>query len=188
MTNVLDLKGRVALVTGAGQGVGRQAALHLASNGAGGVVVNDFHLERALAVAEEVRAMGGSATAVQADVTSLESVEQMFAKAQEAFGPVDVLINNAGNAGPTRDVADIKPFWETGPHDWATWLGTNFYGVLNCCKAALPNMMSRRYGRKGGSGRLHESACQGRRTVGHYRELRCIVGNPYAWSSRPHQR
>ena len=124
MPNILDLKKRVALVTGAGQGVGRQVALHLASNGAGGVVVNDFHLDRALAV-----------------------VEEMFAKAREAFGPVDVLVNNAGNAGPTQDVADIKPFWETGPQDWATWLGTNFYGVLNCCKAALPNMMSRRYGR-----------------------------------------
>jgi 2-hydroxycyclohexanecarboxyl-CoA dehydrogenase len=147
MTDILDLKGRVALVTGAGQGVGRQAALHLASNGAGGVVVNDFHLDRALAVAEEVRAVGGSAIAVQADVTSLESVEEMFAKAQEALGPVDLLVNNAGNAGPTQNVADIKPFWETGPQEWATWLGTNFYGVLNCCKAALPNMMSRRYGR-----------------------------------------
>ena len=89
MTNMLDLKGRVALVTGAGQGVGRQAALHLASNGAGGVVVNDFHLDRALAVAEEIRAIGSAATAVQADVTSLESVEDMFEKAQEAFGPVD---------------------------------------------------------------------------------------------------
>src|SRR5580704_11783729 len=104
MTNILDLKGRVALVTGAGQGVGRQAALHLASNGAGAVVVNDFHLERAQAVVEEVRAIGGSAIAVQADVTSLASVEEMFTKAQEAFGCVDVLVNNAGNAGPTRDV------------------------------------------------------------------------------------
>src|SRR5215475_6881605 len=86
MTNILDLKGRIALVTGAGQGVGRQAALHLASNGAGGVVVNDFHLDRALAVVDEVRAIGGNATAIQADVTSLDSVEEMFAKAQEAFG------------------------------------------------------------------------------------------------------
>ena len=142
MPNILDLKKRVALVTGAGQGVGKQVALHLASNGAGGVVVNDFHLDRALAVVEEIRGSGGSATAVQADVTLLDSVEEMFAKAREAFGPVDVLVNDAGNAEPTQDVADIKPFWETGPQDWATWLGTNFYGVLNCCKAALPNMMS----------------------------------------------
>jgi 2-hydroxycyclohexanecarboxyl-CoA dehydrogenase len=148
MTNILDLKGRIVLVTGAGQGVGRQAALHLASNGAGGVVINDFHLDRALAVVEEVRATGVAAVAVQADVTSLESVEEMFAKAQESFGPVDVLVNNAGNAGPTQNVAaGVKPFWETGPQDWAQWLGTNFYGVLNCCKAALPTMMSRRYGR-----------------------------------------
>jgi 2-hydroxycyclohexanecarboxyl-CoA dehydrogenase len=147
MTNILDLKGRVALVTGAGQGVGRQTALHLAANGAGAVIVNDFHLDRAQNVADEIRAAGSVATAIRADVTSLESVEAMFSKAQEIHGPIDILVNNAGNAGPTQDVANIKPFWETGPDDWATWLGTNFYGVLNCCKAAVPNMMERRYGR-----------------------------------------
>jgi 3-oxoacyl-[acyl-carrier protein] reductase len=147
MANILDLKGRVALVTGAGQGVGRQTALHLAANGAGAVIVNDFHLDRAQNVADEIRAAGSVATAIRADVTSLESVEAMFSKAQEIHGPIDILVNNAGNAGPTQDVANIKPFWETGPDEWATWLGTNFYGVLNCCKAAVPNMMERRYGR-----------------------------------------
>ena len=147
MTNILDLKGRVALVTGAGQGVGRQTALHLAANGAGAVIVNDFHLDRAQNVADEIRAAGSVATAIRADVTSLESVEAMFSKAQEIHGPIDILVNNAGNAGPTQDVANIKPFWETGPDDWTPWLGTNFYGVLNCCKAAVPNMMERRYGR-----------------------------------------
>ena len=130
MNNILDLKGRVALVTGAGQGVGRQTALHLAANGAGAVIVNDFHLDRAQNVADEIRATGSVATAIRADVTSLESVEAMFLKAQKIHGPIDILVNNAGNAGPTQDVANIKPFWETGPEDWATWLGTNFYGVL----------------------------------------------------------
>lgn len=145
--NILELKGRVALVTGGGQGVGRQTALHLAGAGAGGVVVNDFFLERAEAVVSEIESAGVKAMAVQADVTSLDSVGEMIRRAEERFGRIDILVNNAGNAGPLGDVADIKPFWETGPEDWQAWLGTNFFGVLNRCKGVLPGMLGRRYGR-----------------------------------------
>lgn len=147
MGNILDLTGRVALVTGAGQGVGRQTALHFAANGARGVVVNDFHAERAAAVVEEIRTMGGTAVAVPADVTDLEQVERMVRLGEETFGQIDILVNNAGNAGPSHAVADLKPFWETAPEEWNRWLGTNFFGVLNCCKAAVGGMMERKYGR-----------------------------------------
>jgi 3-oxoacyl-[acyl-carrier protein] reductase len=145
--NILDLKGRIALVTGAGQGVGRQVALHLAASNAGGVVVNDYFLERAQAVAGEIEAAGGQAIALQADVTRLDAILDLVARAERRFGSIDVLVNNAGNAGPVQDVAGAKPFWETEPEDWQHWLGTNFFGVLNCCRAALPGMMKRRYGR-----------------------------------------
>src|SRR5579863_9690461 len=102
MTDILDLGGRVALVTGAGQGVGRQIALHLGgATGSGGVVVNDYVLERAEAVAEEIRAGGGKAIALQADVSNHESVTAMVEKAKAEFGPIGILVNNAGNAGAT---------------------------------------------------------------------------------------
>ena len=86
--DILDLGGQVALVTGAGQGAGRGIALMLARHGAGGVAVNDFVLERAEAVAEEIRALGVKAAAVQADVSDLDSVRAMAAKATAELGPV----------------------------------------------------------------------------------------------------
>ena len=147
MESILDLKGRVGLVTGAGQGVGRQVALHVAAHGAGGVVVNDFVADRAAAVAEEVRAAGCKALPVACDVSDYNSVEAMVRQGTEAFGRVDILVNNAGNAGPRMSVTDIKPFWETGPEEWQHWLGTNLHGVLNGCRAALPGMIARKYGR-----------------------------------------
>ena len=145
--NILDLKGRIALVSGAGQGVGRQVALHLAAGNAGGVIVNDYFLERAQGVADEIEGAGGKAIALQADVTRLEAVANLVERAERHFGAIDILVNNAGNAGPVQDVADAKPFWETEPDDWQHWLGTNFFGVLNCCRAVLPGMIKRRYGR-----------------------------------------
>lgn len=146
MSTVLDLAGRVALVTGAGQNVGRQIALHLAAHGAGGVVVNDFFAERAEAVAAEVVARGGKAIALQADVTNLAGVKAMVARATEAFGSVDILVNNAGNAGATPTGGARKPFWETGMADWNSFLGVNLHGPLNCAAACIPGMIERQWG------------------------------------------
>src|SRR5690348_10497689 len=114
MTDILDLGGRVALVTGAGQGVGRQAALQLgAATGSGGVVVNDYVLERAEAVAEEIRAAGGKAHAAQCDVSDHAAVKDMVTRAAADLGPIGVLVNNAGNAGANPSAELGKPFWET---------------------------------------------------------------------------
>ena len=74
--DILDLKGRIAIATGAGQGVGRQVALHLGGHAAGGVVVNDVRLERAEAVAKEVEALGCRALAIAADVTDRDAVNE----------------------------------------------------------------------------------------------------------------
>src|SRR3546814_8702417 len=93
----MDLTGKIALVTGAGQGVGRATALLFAQAGAS-VVVNDFHIDRAKAVADEIEAFGGVAMARQADITNLASVEAMTSEAIARFGRNDLLENNAGNA------------------------------------------------------------------------------------------
>jgi len=147
VAGLLDLKGRVAVVTGAGQGVGRQVSLYLAEHGAGGVVVNDYFQDRADAVAAEVEAVDCKALAAQADVTDVGSVRKMIRSAEEAFGSVDILVNNAGNAGPSESISDPKPFWETDPADWDKWVGVNFFGVLHATHAALPGMVQRQYGR-----------------------------------------
>jgi 3-oxoacyl-[acyl-carrier protein] reductase len=145
--NLLDLKGRVALVTGAGQGVGREIALHFARHNAGGVVINDFYLDRAEEVVRAVEEEGTAALAVACDVTDYHAVGEMVASAEARFGQVDILVNNAGNAGADASILDPRRFWETEPEDWNRWIGVNFFGVLNCVRATLPGMMSRCYGR-----------------------------------------
>ncbi|WP_375779497.1 SDR family NAD(P)-dependent oxidoreductase [Bradyrhizobium sp. ma5] len=147
MSDILDLNGKVTLITGAGQGVGRQIALHFAAHNAAGIVVNDYFLDRAEQVAREINAGGGKAVAVQADVTDLASVKAMVGKAEQAFGPIDVLVNNAGNAGATPDPDARKPFWETGPEVWNSFIGVNLYGVINCASACIPQMIERKGGR-----------------------------------------
>ncbi|HKU99970.1 MAG TPA: SDR family NAD(P)-dependent oxidoreductase [Vineibacter sp.] len=145
MDDAFDLAGKTALVTGAGQGVGRETAHLLAARGAL-VIVNDFHAERAEAVVQEINAGGGRAVAIAADVTDFAGVRRMVQQAHAATGPIDILVNNAGNAGPEA-IGDLPKFWETDPTEWQRWLGTNLYGVMNCCHAVLPGMIERQVGR-----------------------------------------
>lgn len=137
----LDLTGRRALITGAGQGVGRGLALAFAAAGAE-VVVNDLRAERADDVADEIRAEGGTAAVAAFDVTDFDAVTSGVA----AAGHVDILINNAGNAG-AEGFASRAPFAETAPQDWEPFLRVNLYGVLHCTRAVLPSMIDRRWGR-----------------------------------------
>jgi 3-oxoacyl-[acyl-carrier protein] reductase len=144
---LLDLDGQVALVTGAGQGVGRQVVLHLAAHGAGAVVVNDVDADRAERVAEEARRLGARAQAALADVADFDAVSGMFDRAGQAFGPVTILVNNAGNYGRAPGSATRKPFWEQQPEDWAPLLDVNISGVLNCTRHALAGMIDAGRGR-----------------------------------------
>jgi NAD(P)-dependent dehydrogenase (short-subunit alcohol dehydrogenase family) len=145
--DLLRLDGKTVLVTGAGQGVGRQVARYCGAHGAQ-VIVNDFDPDRAEAVTGQIRADGGRALASPCDVTDFAAVEVMVTGADRAAGGVDVLVNNAGNAGPMQDpMQPGPPFWETGPKEWQPWLGTNLYGVLNCARAAVPGMVRRSRGR-----------------------------------------
>jgi NAD(P)-dependent dehydrogenase (short-subunit alcohol dehydrogenase family) len=159
--DVLDLGGQAAFVTGAGQGAGRGIALMLAQHHAGGVAVNDFVMERAEAVVAEITALGGRAVPVQADVSDHASVSAAFAKAREALGPITILVNNAGNAGPTATMGRSPPFWETQPAEWDRFFATNMRGVMNCCHIALPEMVRQNRGRivtiVSDSGRVGES-------------------------------
>jgi 3-oxoacyl-[acyl-carrier protein] reductase len=135
------LTGRRALVTGAGQGVGRGISLGLAAAGAE-VVVNDLAGDRAQAVVDEIADTGGIAFASAFDVTDFAAV----VAAVDAFGPLDILVNNAGNAG-AAGMASLEAFVTTGPEDWERYLQVNLYGVLNCSRAVLPAMIERRWGR-----------------------------------------
>ena len=109
MTDITDMGGRVALVTGAGQGVGRQVALQLATaQNSGGVVVNDYVLDRAEAVAEEIRALGGKAIAAQADVSDLASVKAMVAKGAAELGTIGILVNNVSGGYYARIIDSIE--------------------------------------------------------------------------------
>ncbi len=139
-----DLKGRVALVTGAGQGVGRRLALTLASHNAK-VAVNDFEIDRAKSVVAEIEAEGGTALAVQADVGDAAGVQAMVEKIEGDLGPVDILVNNAGNAGP--EGFSTVNFWQSDPADWDRYFHVNLKGVMTCCRMVTPGMVARGYGR-----------------------------------------
>lgn len=143
----LDLGGQVAFVTGAGQGAGRAIALALARHNAGGVAVNDFVAERAEAVAAEIRALGVPAVAAPADVGDHASVQSAMTAAAAALGPITLLVNNAGNAGPDVQMRASPLFWETAPQEWDRYFRTNLQGVMNCCHVALPGMVEQGKGR-----------------------------------------
>ncbi len=143
----LDLGGQIALVTGAGQGAGRAIALALARHNAGGVAVNDFVPERAQAVSKEIESLGVRAMPAPADVGDHSAVAHLMREIEGTLGEVTLLVNNAGNAGPEATMGLSPPFWESEPKDWDRYFRTNLQGVMNCCHAALPNMVKRGRGR-----------------------------------------
>ena len=145
----LGFEGKVAIVTGSGRGIGRGIAMTLAAEGAS-VAVNDFYLDRAQSVAEEIKSAGGKAMAAQADVTQGELVEQMVNKVADEWGTVHILVNNAGvPAGmlETDPMSAMRTFMDTTRADWDKWINLDFIGVLNCCKAVLPYMSKQKYGK-----------------------------------------
>jgi 3-oxoacyl-[acyl-carrier protein] reductase len=145
--DLLDLGKQIAFVTGAGQGAGRAIALAFARHNAGGIAVNDFVPERAASVAAEIEALGVRAFAAPADVGDHVSIRSAVAAATQTLGPVTILVNNAGNAGPNAPMGLSPLFWETNPTDWDRFFRTNLQGVMNCCHAALPGMVAQGRGR-----------------------------------------
>jgi 3-oxoacyl-[acyl-carrier protein] reductase len=144
VTVSIDLTGRRALVTGAGQGIGRGIARTLAAAGAQ-VFVNDLVEERATAVVSEIEADGGSGGTAVFDVTDWAAVDA----AVSALGPFDILVNNAGNAGKatTHGFEDMKPFAEEDPSAWEAFVRVNLFGVMYVTRAVLPGMIAQQSGR-----------------------------------------
>jgi 3-oxoacyl-[acyl-carrier protein] reductase len=134
---------RVAIVTGASQGIGRAIAEELARRGAT-VVVNYYPSENDEAKAGEVvkaiEGEGGTATAIVADIRKYEQVEEMVKQTIDTYGKIDILVNNAGI---TRDMIIMKMSEE----NWDAVLDTNLKGAFNCSKAVVRSMIRKRYGR-----------------------------------------
>ena len=134
------LAGRVALVTGASRGFGRATAILLAREGADVVINYRLAAQQADSVAEEVRSLGRRALAAQADVADPEQARSLACQALEAFGHVDVLVNNAG-------IMDVRPFVEQDLATWRATVDTNLFGLLTVTHAMLPSMIERQHGR-----------------------------------------
>ena len=134
------LDGQVALVTGGGRGIGRAIALGLSRAGAA-VAVCARSEEQVSAVAHEISLRKGSTLALRCDVLHRDEVEDMVARVETTIGPVDLLVNNAGQFGP------VGPIATTHPDEWWRTLEVNLRGPLYCARAVLPGMLRRGHGR-----------------------------------------
>jgi 3-oxoacyl-[acyl-carrier protein] reductase len=134
------LEGKVALVTGASRGIGREIALEFAREGADVAVNYAGSEEKAREVAEEIKAMGRKALLVQCDVSDSQAVQDMIKSVVDYFGGLDILVNNAGI---TRDNLILRMKEE----EWDAVINTNLKGVFLCTKAAARAMMKKRSGR-----------------------------------------
>jgi 3-oxoacyl-[acyl-carrier protein] reductase len=150
----LGLNGKVALVTGAGRGVGREIAASLAREGASVAINYRASGADAEALAAEITAAGGKAKVYQADVADFAAVTAMTGAVVRDFGALNILINNAG-------VALRQRFVETKPDDWRRQIDASLYGAIHCCHAAAPHLEAARNGRIvsviGDSSRVGES-------------------------------
>lgn len=137
---MIDLTGRVALVTGASRGIGRAIALKLASLGAKVAVNYRANEVAAQEVIKEIASQGGEAIALQGDVRDADQAGDLVKKTLEAFGRLDILVNNAGITKDTL-LARMKE------SDWDLVIDTNLKGAYHCTKAALRPMLKQHYGR-----------------------------------------
>ena len=135
----LTLEDRVAVVTGAGRGIGREIAVTLAREGADLVLAarNEAALQETRTLVE---GLGRKGLVAVTDISRAESVERLAQRTLERFGHVDVLVNNGGIGGPSAAL------WETDPADWESTFAVNVTGTFLCCRAFLPSMIERRSG------------------------------------------
>ena len=159
---MFDLHGKTALVTGASRGIGRECALEFARQGASNIIIGYNKSEaQALELDAILKEQGVNALALQADIRSKTEVNLMFRRAQAAFGPVHILVNNAGISG-------FSLFTDITEDMWDEMMDTNIKGMYLCCKEALPDMISEKdgaivnissiWGQVGASCEVHYSA------------------------------
>lgn len=137
--NQIDLKDRVAIVTGGARGIGHAIAERMLRSGAG-VCLWDIDAAALEAAKAELAALGKVHTAT-VDLTSITSVEAAAASTIGAFGKIDILVNNAGIAGTNAKT------WETDPAEWQRVMAINLNGPFHCCHAVVPHMLKNGYGR-----------------------------------------
>ena len=135
----MRLEGKVAVITGAGQGLGRAYALVFAKQGAD-IVVNDVNEENANSVVKEVEEIGRKAIAVVVSVDTMENGEKLINTALEKFAKVDILVNNAG-------ITRTAMLHKMTKEEWDQVISVNLTGVYNCLRAVAPHMMERKYGK-----------------------------------------
>jgi 3-oxoacyl-[acyl-carrier protein] reductase len=137
---MFDLSGRTAVVTGGAQGIGEGIVERLALAGAQ-VAIVDLKFDQARDVADRLGKKGLKAFGGQVDVSDRVSVEKMIRFVLDQAGQIDILVNNAGIAGRAA------PIWEQTDQDWQRVIDINLSGVFYCCRAAIPHMLERGYGR-----------------------------------------
>jgi 3-oxoacyl-[acyl-carrier protein] reductase len=135
----MRLKDKKAIVTGAGQGIGRSIALNMAQEGAD-VVIAEMNPDTGTKVAKEVEALGRKVLFVSVDVANQKQVQDMVDQVLKAWKRIDILVNNAGFDRPTN-------LLKTKEEDWDAVLGVHLKGTLNCIQAVAPHMIENRYGK-----------------------------------------
>ena len=135
---MVNLKDKVAIVTGAGHGIGREIALSLARNGAE-VVVTDV-TDAIFEVGKQIEALGSKALPLKCDVTDLEQAQDVEEKVIGKYERIDILVNNAG-------IYPQKAFLDMTADDWNKVLRINLNGVFHCTKAVIPKMVKQKYGK-----------------------------------------
>ena len=136
----MKLAGQVAVITGAGRGIGRAIAEIQAKEGAKVALIARTAPEIE-AVAEDINADGGTARAYRADIVDRVAVDKAFAAIEGELGAVSLLTNNAGA------FSAYGPIWTVDPDEWRRDVETNIFGTFNCCRAALPAMIALGRGR-----------------------------------------
>jgi NAD(P)-dependent dehydrogenase (short-subunit alcohol dehydrogenase family) len=134
------LSSRVALLTGASRGIGKSMALRFAEEGASVVINYLKNVDLADGVCEAIRAAGGQAICVAADIADPSQVNRMVGIVLERIGPIDILVNNAG-------IGILSPLLETSMADFDRMVAVNIKGIINCIQAVVPNMIEKRYGK-----------------------------------------